>query len=678
MTTYNTGNPLGSKDVKDLYDNAENLDEAVNSDNPTFLDRLGRTRQTYQGLESQYPNAQAQAEIAEQFANASASSAEAAELSAEAAELSAAEAENQANLATTNGADQVLLAAAQASIANTARTNAEAARDAAFVNANVFDSIAAGLAAVANGVQFQVVSADGLTIDRYRRDSASVAVLVATYPSNTAVLRNTIRLNGAIATTKNLFNKFDSGVADNFFVNHSTGALQANTAYTASGFIPVVAGSQYFINFKSFIAWYTAGGAFISGSSNTDTNQIQTAPSGAGLLRISLQKTAGQNLDYAIVSLNSEGISGYEPFGGVFVYDKQRVPASFIKPLNTSFMEQGKNLFDKDAVTPNFTQTTAELVPNASFDLSDYIPVAEGVTYQYASQAGGARFRACFNVFGVNVAAQASSVETSSYTVPVGSGVRFMRLSIAKARVAGFQVEEGSAPSSFEPFGFNFNSLVLPQSNSLIKSNWKFAKCSSYGDSITAQSLWQPKVATRLGVVHTAYGVSGRQVSGSSGMCQDAAVNTLPTDTKLLLVLGGTNDWAQSRALGAVNSTNTEEFYGALNQMAQKLTTRLPTARIIFLTTPYGELPERVTSGTWTTAHTNTAGLTTKAYAEAVRVAARRWGFPVVDLDECGWNEINLTTYMQADGGSIHPNDLGATRMAEVVTGRLLDLEPLS
>ena len=30
MTTYNTGNPLGSAAVKDLYDNAENFDTALN------------------------------------------------------------------------------------------------------------------------------------------------------------------------------------------------------------------------------------------------------------------------------------------------------------------------------------------------------------------------------------------------------------------------------------------------------------------------------------------------------------------------------------------------------------------------------------------------------------------------------------------------------------------------
>lgn len=45
MTTYNTGNPIGSANVKDLYDNAENLDTAVNVTTPGWwVDRLGVQR----------------------------------------------------------------------------------------------------------------------------------------------------------------------------------------------------------------------------------------------------------------------------------------------------------------------------------------------------------------------------------------------------------------------------------------------------------------------------------------------------------------------------------------------------------------------------------------------------------------------------------------------------------
>lgn len=44
MTRYFTGNPVGSADPRDLYDNAENLDRAINGVGVTWNDRLGKTR----------------------------------------------------------------------------------------------------------------------------------------------------------------------------------------------------------------------------------------------------------------------------------------------------------------------------------------------------------------------------------------------------------------------------------------------------------------------------------------------------------------------------------------------------------------------------------------------------------------------------------------------------------
>src|SRR5690625_5708491 len=59
MTSYNTGNPIGSKDPRDLYDNAENLDTAVNDvANDTWSDRLGRSRKTMSGMERQFDAAE--------------------------------------------------------------------------------------------------------------------------------------------------------------------------------------------------------------------------------------------------------------------------------------------------------------------------------------------------------------------------------------------------------------------------------------------------------------------------------------------------------------------------------------------------------------------------------------------------------------------------------------------
>ncbi|MGS4368247.1 tail spike protein [Klebsiella michiganensis] len=55
MSTYKTGNPLGSAAVKDLFDNAENLDFALNSLTALiWTDRLGKTRCSFFGMESAF------------------------------------------------------------------------------------------------------------------------------------------------------------------------------------------------------------------------------------------------------------------------------------------------------------------------------------------------------------------------------------------------------------------------------------------------------------------------------------------------------------------------------------------------------------------------------------------------------------------------------------------------
>jgi hypothetical protein len=49
--TYLTGNPLGSTSPKDLFDNASNFDEAMNSVGPSFYDRFGKRRETWEGMQ---------------------------------------------------------------------------------------------------------------------------------------------------------------------------------------------------------------------------------------------------------------------------------------------------------------------------------------------------------------------------------------------------------------------------------------------------------------------------------------------------------------------------------------------------------------------------------------------------------------------------------------------------
>lgn len=155
MSRNNTGNPIDSRAFPDFEDNVKNLDQAVNSDQDTFTDRRGRSRLTWAGIQKAGAGDTGVAVDAAARAVAAAGRAEEAEAIVDA----------------TNIKGLV--------------TEAEAARDAAFVNADVYPTIAAGMAAVATGDQFQVPF--GTEMVRYRKDSGSTQTEVARYPAAAAV-----------------------------------------------------------------------------------------------------------------------------------------------------------------------------------------------------------------------------------------------------------------------------------------------------------------------------------------------------------------------------------------------------------------------------------------------------------------------------------------------------------
>ncbi|MCY1284475.1 hypothetical protein D9M70_333780 [compost metagenome] len=52
--TFNTGNPVGSTDARDLYDNAQNFDKFSIGTEPSYQDRLGVSRKSIAGMESDF------------------------------------------------------------------------------------------------------------------------------------------------------------------------------------------------------------------------------------------------------------------------------------------------------------------------------------------------------------------------------------------------------------------------------------------------------------------------------------------------------------------------------------------------------------------------------------------------------------------------------------------------
>ncbi|WP_237673837.1 hypothetical protein [Vreelandella profundi] len=148
MARFNTGNPIGSNDPRDRDDNSKNLDEAANSSADTFQGRLGKIQLTWTGIvKAGTGDAGVIVPVVQQAAQD-----------------------------VVDGVD------GQVAVAQSAADQAETARNAAFVNADVYPDTSAGRAAVADGEQFQVVVGDEIV--RYRRDSAGSQTEVARYPSS--------------------------------------------------------------------------------------------------------------------------------------------------------------------------------------------------------------------------------------------------------------------------------------------------------------------------------------------------------------------------------------------------------------------------------------------------------------------------------------------------------------
>lgn len=482
----------------------------------------------------------------------------------------------------------------------------------------------------------------------------------------------------ALELSENLLDTLDPDFTLDFFVDSTTGALWPNVDYEASGYIPVTAGLPYYMPARRWYAWYNASKTYISGADNTSGAGVLTAPSGAAFLRVSLHNAGGWTTANFYVKQGDTAMSPFQAYGVSVVGSKLTdigtlsLENEAVTPQKTSFLVPSKNLFSKAAAAPNtFAGSDGAPVTNSTYALSDYIKVEEGETYFGRAATQPMRFWAAYDANLTVIGSAGSNTGGNTFTVPVG--VKYYRITVFQSQIDSFQLEKGTSQTGFADYGYSFDN---DQVN--IQPNWAGAITYSYGDSITAQASWQPGVTAAFGLVHTVFGIGGRRVSGASGMCQTASIEVMPEGADLLMVLGGTNDWAGSVPLGALNSTDDTEFYGALNLLCERLTTRFPDATILLLTTPYGELPGRLTDGSgWPSAAVNNQGLTTRAYAEAVRETGKRWGFPVSDMSRCGWNEVNIVDFMNADGGLLHPNSVGSARMARVVIGDLRALEPL-
>lgn len=320
------------------------------------------------------------------------------------------------------------------------------------------------------------------------------------------------------------------------------------------------------------------------------------------------------------------------------------------------------NLFDVSKITEGFlVNTDGTMLVSATYGTTDFVPVFGGKQYFCSDVRSIAFFDADKNFIAFTGGAYSYNPPKTNCVVKTHPNAVFMRVSstLTNLKKADYRI-----------------SLVN------VQSKWANQIWSSFGDSLTAQQMWQPLVSERLGLMHYNFGIGGTKVADTTGtdtqaMCRDERINALDSRSTLISFLGFTNDWAQNVPLGTLGSTDVSTAYGALNILYQKLITKFPTARIIAMTPPFQKMPNR--SG-WsdTAGFKNTLGLTVVDYGKVTKEVSAMYGVPVIDLyANAGWCDINITTYVTNDGNYLHPNTEGGKRIAELVAGQLMRIEQL-
>ena len=270
---------------------------------------------------------------------------------------------------------------------------------------------------------------------------------------------------------KNKFNK--ATVTIGYYVTNAN-VTAANATYDTSDYIKVVAGTAYKSSHNiRFSCYFDANYAVVAGGTAADITTF-TPPSGAAYIRVTMYHadinafqlevgataTTYESYRYNFLDSTSIPIALTLAAGQVATADLADLSTTTAKlaneaviPEKTNFLHLGKNKFNKAAVTTGYYITnTGSILANATYDISDYIPVVAGTAY--VCNGSGIRF-SCYFDANYAVVAGGTSTTITTFTPPVGAA--YIRVTMWHSDLDLFQLEIGATATTYEQYQYEMS-----------------------------------------------------------------------------------------------------------------------------------------------------------------------------------------------------------------------------
>lgn len=356
-----------------------------------------------------------------------------------------------------------------------------------------------------------------------------------------------------------------------------------------------------------------------------------------------------------------------------------------ITPEQCTFFTKVDNLLKNITLQKGYAINPSYGLPDAISNIkrtsTDYIKLRDDCESTYCNAAGYIYYYDANKNYLQSITPQSTETPAGIVALPQSdTKIKYIRYTFTTeddATLASYWITDQGKP-------YENDKLYIPKDKiedmSKTESWYKGKKICAYGDSVTEQNKWQGYVSSYFNCSFYNRGVGGTTVtqvnSSTNHMSGDTRINTIPTDSDVILIFAGHNDWSYA----AINMGNLKtdalsestSFKSAYALMIKKIQARCPNAKLITMTPVGGRTEDAATNQD---KQFYIRDLCMTDFANAVKEVSAYYGIPCIDVNaNSGINTLNHTTYI-AD--LIHPNDAGGKLIANEVINGMKRFEPI-